>query len=143
MAQPITNPIPRLLECIFGSMAYASFMDWLSFYLQMYNARFFTLFTITAVRGLAGGYKAAKEGKFSKKILMRDTSDAFICFLLVFSGIQLAMYIEPNFEFVQDYLYGIFAVLMLKSIVDNSSMSNNVKNSISKLLKDVSSKKVV
>lgn len=141
MAEPVTNPIARYFEYVLGTAAYASFIDWLSFYLGMYNLKFLTLIAITAIRGLAGGYRASKEGKFSKKILFKDTSDAFCRFLLVFSGIRFAMFIEPSFAAAEQYLYALYAVLMLRSIFDNAGISTKDRSFISQFIDNLTNKR--
>jgi hypothetical protein len=141
MAEPITNPIARYFEHILGTAAYSSFTDWLSFYSQMYNLKFLTLITITAIRRLASGYRAHKEGCFSKKILFKDASDAFCRLLLVFSA--YASPCLPQFVIAEQCFYALYAMLMLRSIFDNAGISTNDRSIISQLFGNIMGKKPV
>lgn len=121
-------------EYILGSAAFVKLIEWLTFYMQMYNAKFLTLFTLTIIRSLVGSAKAKRENRYSKRVLWQDTYDAFFQLVWIFSGIRLLVYIEPSAASAENYLYAMYGWLLFKSIAEDATMKK-FKDKMTEFLK--------
>lgn len=124
MAASTAAPQPFLsqaVEWLIGTTVFVKLVEWLTFYFQMYNAKFFTLLVLTILRSWIGATKAKREGRYSKRILREETYTAFMQLIWIFSGIRLLIYIEPSAASAENYLYAMYGWLLFKSIAEDAT----------------------